>query len=345
MVGEDEERCRLFTGAASLEILAPPGRHHNDIPACASAPVDLSTIAVRICIRLLLVGALAFVALACDEGTAAVDGAIPDSAVTDTGLAPDATAGDSGADGRTDAATDAARDTAADAASDAARDAGRDATVAPTPQRIMCIGDSITEARFQHYAYRYHLWQLIVADGIDHVDFVGSKAGTYSGGAPTGGWDSDHDGHWGAKADEILGGGIPYGGVGSIRDWAPVHRPTVALIQLGTNDCRGGQSGASTLAEIASIIGVLRESVPNVTVLVAQVIQSRQAPLNTCLASLNAAMPDWAAARSTATSPVVIVDQWSALDPSTDLEDDYHTNESGGSKMAARWYATLRDYL
>jgi lysophospholipase L1-like esterase len=220
-----------------------------------------------------------------------------------------------------------------------------DDDAAPTPQRILCIGDSITEARFQHYAYRYYLWELMVADGIEHVDFVGSMSGTYAGGAPTGGWDSEHDGHWGAKADEILYGGLPHEGVGSIQDWAPAYLPTIALIQLGTNDCRGSQSPESTLGELAGIIDVLRQSDPTVLVLVAQVIQTRLADVNSCLGLLNTQMVPWAAGLSTVDSPVVVVDQWSALDPVTDLEDDFHTNESGGEKMAVRWYETLDDYL
>ena len=215
----------------------------------------------------------------------------------------------------------------------------------PGPERIICLGDSITEAGFQHYAYRYYLWQRIVADGIDYVDFVGSKSGTYSGAAPDQSWDSEHDGHWGAKADEVLNGGLPYGGVGSIQDWAPAYQPTIALIQLGTNDCRGGQSPESTLADLAGIIDTLRASVPDVLILVAQVIQSKDAAANSCLATLNGMMPGWAAGLATEDSPILVVDQWSALDPLTDLADDYHTNESGGQKMADRWYETLRDHL
>jgi lysophospholipase L1-like esterase len=57
--------------------------------------------------------------------------------------------------------------------------------------------------------------------------------------------------------------------------------------------------------------------------------------------ALNKAIPQWAASKSTAESPVVVVDCWAGFDPSNDTGDGVHPNSSGNEKLANSWYGPL----
>ena len=49
-----------------------------------------------------------------------------------------------------------------------------------------------------------------------------------------------------------------------------------------------------------------------------------------------AAIPGWATGKSTAASPITVVDQWSGFNDATDTIDGVHPNASGNQKMAAK---------
>ena len=73
------------------------------------------------------------------------------------------------------------------------------------PVRVMPLGDSITQGRANRF---------------------------YVETAPTEGFDHDHEGHWGWRAEEVLA---------RIGEWAGEAKPDVVLIHLGTNDIGNGQ--------------------------------------------------------------------------------------------------------
>lgn len=219
--------------------------------------------------------------------------------------------------------------------------------------RIHPVGDSITAGDPSQGAarasYRYHLFERLRSDGLsDRVDLVGSLRGTGSSGNDGSGIDDqdmDHDGHWGATADEILDGGLPYGHVGSVRDWAPRFRPAIVLLHLGTNDLRGGRPVSAILSDLEGIIAVYRREEPQVTVLVAQIIKGDTSSHNERVAALNAAIPAWAAGVASDASPVLVVDCNTGFEPASHLQDRFHPNVAGAELMADRFYAVLRDVL
>ena len=51
--------------------------------------------------------------------------------------------------------------------------------------------------------------------------------------------------------------------------------------------------------------------------------------------------PGWAAANSTAASPITVVDQFTGFNPAMgqDTSDGVHPNASGSTKIAAKWFA------
>ncbi len=118
----------------------------------------------------------------------------------------------------------------------------------PKPQKttkIMCLGDSISEGINTSTTYRSYLYFDLKKAGYK-FDFVGVNRGT-CGSIDEGdknGWDSDHCSYFSARASEILGGNMPKNrcspaGSGNLRTWAPALKPDIAIVHLGTNDCRG----------------------------------------------------------------------------------------------------------
>ena len=204
---------------------------------------------------------------------------------------------------------------------------------AATPVRIMPVGDSITEGDDGDATYRYFLWHTLLGAGHS-VDFVGSFSGVKSGAPRFPDFDQDHSARSGWKAQRILG---------QIKSWTSANQPDVILLHIGTNDLRNGESNDSTETEIRSIIQRAREAQPTVTFLLAQLIPSQGFESQT--AALNQRIAAVASSMTRSTSPVVLVDQYTGIDTTTDLQDGLHPNQSGDAKMAGRWYSALSTVL
>ncbi|MCP5094708.1 MAG: DNRLRE domain-containing protein [Chloroflexi bacterium] len=104
---------------------------------------------------------------------------------------------------------------------------------------------------------------------------------------------------------------------------------------------RNGSVINVTLADIDGIIDALRDDNPNVTVLLAQLIPSCRAIRDVNIVALNALIPDYAAGKTTAVSPIIVVDQFTGFDANADTFDCSHPNEVGEQKMADQWYDAI----
>jgi len=203
---------------------------------------------------------------------------------------------------------------------------------------IMPLGDSITEASTGHASYRYWLWKSL-ADAGYTVNFVGSEAGVADGPALYPGFDQDHEGHSGWRADDIqdkLESG----------DWKsfaslPQNTPDIVLLHIGSNDVEEGRSDTSTRDEISNIIDDLRAVNPNVTILLAKLIPETDTPMS----GLNDLLPGLVSQKDTDDSRVILVDQSSGFDPVSDTYDGIHPDESGEKKMAAKWLTAMTPFL
>jgi chitodextrinase/lysophospholipase L1-like esterase len=205
--------------------------------------------------------------------------------------------------------------------------------------RIMPLGDSITAQSQASPSYRYYLWNDLLNNGYDNVDFVGSNTQTWDNGDPPQLlFDQNHEGHGGYRADEIAA---------NAAEWMSLNPADIVLLHAGTNDLEQGQSVESTLQDIASIIDALRSINPNVTILLAQVIP--QFPPGSAspadIDSLNAQLPALAASMNSSQSQVIIVDQNSGFTQSDLGSDGVHPNASGDAKIADKWFSTLSQIL
>jgi lysophospholipase L1-like esterase len=202
---------------------------------------------------------------------------------------------------------------------------------AATPVKVMTLGDSITAAPG---CWRAIMWNRLQADGYTDVDMVGTQSGDGCG-IP---YDSNHEGHSGFTAVGIAN-------QNQLPAWLSATTPDIVLMHLGTNDVWNGTiTTAQILAAYSTLVDQMRASKPTMKILVAQILPMNPTGCGTCgqrVQELNAAIPGWAASRTTSTSPITVVDQWTGFSTATDTFDGVHPVESGFQKMSDRWYPAL----
>ena len=201
------------------------------------------------------------------------------------------------------------------------------------PLRIMPLGNSITQGTVG--SYRRLLWLALKKEGMN-VDFVGSVNRTYSNATQTPDFDTDHEGHWGWLADEVLA---------KIDGWAASAKPDIVLLHLGTNDIGSGQDVGETVEEVAQIIERLRKRNSGVHVLLAAIIPLAYDGATEPIRRFNANLAVLAQKLNSTTSRVLLVDQFEGFDAERDTYDGVHPNETGNQKMAAKWFAGLKELL
>lgn len=196
--------------------------------------------------------------------------------------------------------------------------------------RIMPLGDSITGSPG---CWRALLWKDLVDAGHD-VDFVGTLPGDGCGFA----YDGEHEGHGGYLVTDVAARGLLTG-------WLARSDPDTVLMHFGTNDVWNGIPASDILAAYDTLLAQMRAHDPRMRVMVAQIIPMDSGrSCATCgqgVRDLNAAIPAWAAANTTAESPVTVVDQWTGFDTDEDTYDGVHPSASGDRKIADRWFAAL----
>ncbi len=206
--------------------------------------------------------------------------------------------------------------------------------------KIMPLGDSITQSFDTDPGYRFWLWKQLDLAGYD-VDFVGSQTATINSSSLTldgeslyKDFDQNHEAHGALSSDQAL----PL-----VPGWLSQNVPDVVLFHLGSNDVFISRQVNDTITDIGSIIDLFRATNPNVTFLVAQIIPAVSSipPIQ----SLNGAIADLVTAKNTAQSRVIAVDQFTGIDPATDLKDGTHPSISGEIKIADKWFSTLATIL
>ncbi len=124
--------------------------------------------------------------------------------------------------------------------------------------RIMPLGDSITRGvdgpSTDDAGYRNDLDALLTAEGVS-FDLVGSL----TDGA---GFDSNHEGHDGFRADELL---LNIGTYLSAT-------PDIIILHIGTNDVSNGQSAESTRDEIEDIIDTIHTFDPTIKIILSSIV-------------------------------------------------------------------------
>ena len=198
------------------------------------------------------------------------------------------------------------------------------------PVRIMAVGDSITAGADFFTSYRYALWEKLFGAGYI-VEFTGTQQSETRVGPLA------HEGY-GGKNTEYLARVVP--------DHFRVHPADIVLLHSGHNHTVEEQPVPGIVAATESLIGSFRAVNPRVTVLLAQVIPAGKLPKYSYLPELNLALARLAARLDQPDARVVLVDQASGFDWTTDtVADKVHPNARGAEKMAAAWFAALQTVL
>ena len=178
-------------------------------------------------------------------------------------------------------------------------------------ERIICIGDSITQggARSQEYTYRLPLQSML------NADFIGTRrTGLDPAVKWPDGFDPDHEGYYGATSAQVRD---------HLKLTLPqLPPPDLALVYLGTNDGFG-----ETVEPLESIIRQLRARNPQVRVFVGVAIHGWKSLYMEITLG-------WLARRL----GVTLVRHTYGL---ADTFDGVHPNPSGQLKMAAAWFAAI----
>jgi len=206
--------------------------------------------------------------------------------------------------------------------------------------RIMPLGDSITGGPG---CWRALLWIGLRERGYTRVDFVGTRGRQDCPHFPPiyGDHDGDNEGHSAFLVAEVALSG-------QLRGWLAATHPDIVLMHFGTNDIWRGLSTSTVLDGYTVLLDQMRAANPATALLVAQIMPMAPSNCPDCgrrVAELNARIPSWAAAHTTARSPVIVVDQWTGVDPEADTRDGVHPNDSGNQKVADRWAAALAPLL
>jgi lysophospholipase L1-like esterase len=171
----------------------------------------------------------------------------------------------------------------------------------------MMLGDSITATT----CYPQMVWQDLRAAGHTNFTFIGGVINNQScgvSGLPAGGLLTE--GHSG----ELV---VTDTNNGSVLSWFRTNVPDIVVMHFGTNDVWGnpGQSTATNvLNAYTTVLANLKSVNPNAIMFVAQVIPVNPASNNCSAASpcnyeamLDAGIPAWVTAHTTAAMPVCAV--------------------------------------
>jgi uncharacterized repeat protein (TIGR02543 family) len=209
---------------------------------------------------------------------------------------------------------------------------------AVTPNKIMPLGDSITEGYPGQEGYRRILYQNLTGHGFN-VDFVGSQEnGT--------GFDNDNEGHPGWYANYVRD---------NIYGWLTSNPADSILLHIGTNDIGDGQDAAGIVTEVSSTLDNIDRWESDhgviITVFLARIISRTDSQsLSAVTHQYNILLGSMAAQRNASGDHIFVVDMEYALNYPVDLiqNDSYpgvHPTSIGYKKMADVWYDAITDFL
>ena len=204
------------------------------------------------------------------------------------------------------------------------------------PLRVMPIGASITMGQGVNGGYRLPLEQMFQGAGIP-MQFVGridwnSKGMTWP----------NHDGYPGHRIDQIENGATNAFKITSepIAPAVRELRPDAILLFVGTNDVRQNYKLDEAPARLDHLVGTLMEAAPDARILVSNLTSDQH--FDDAVRRYNADVAALVARRAAAGQKVQLVDNYSAVNPATDMSGDLtHPDAGGYIKIARTWFRAL----
>ena len=221
---------------------------------------------------------------------------------------------------------------------------------------ILPLGNSLTNGSNMFNSYRRDLWQMLHKANYN-FDFIGSwDKPNIGGNVPNADFDMDHDGHSGWKASDLLNQPDWDKQRGNIRDWLLTYKPDIVLLEFGTNEVFQCISNADAIDNIDTVIQLLRKKNKSVKIFIAQIpplgatwadkkLCNNDTEYSKAVLTFNKALLQYSKVKNSNTSPIIIVDQFTGINPAIDMYDDIHPNGIGEKKMAKKWFIAIKKYL
>jgi uncharacterized repeat protein (TIGR02543 family) len=200
--------------------------------------------------------------------------------------------------------------------------------------KILPLGDSITDGYTVLGGYRIPLFSTTHAAN-QHITYVGSQQ---NGPTTVDGvtFPRNNEGHDGWTISQIAG---------LVPSPALSSSPNIILLHIGTNNMYNGVSVAPGAAQqLDSLVGSLVSNAPNALIVVAKIIPLADSGREQIVQAYNSDLAPYITARISKGQHVLLVDMHTNF-PTSELQDGTHPNSTGYARMAAVWYAAIKQYL
>jgi lysophospholipase L1-like esterase len=195
--------------------------------------------------------------------------------------------------------------------------------------KVMPLGDSITDGFSIPGGYRIELWNRFLTNG-QSVDFVGSLMN-----GPGSLGDRDHEGHSGARIDEMAA---------AVNPWLVTFQPDIILLLIGANDVVQNFQLATATNRLSALMDQIVAARSNSYLVVASLTPFSDGVLNQRAVDINVAIPGIVHSQVAQGRKVSFVDMYAALTPA-DLLDGVHPSAAGFAKMAPVWHDVITKIL
>jgi len=193
-------------------------------------------------------------------------------------------------------------------------------------QRVMPLGDSLTDGYVIPGGYRTRLWNRAAGGGFS-IDLVGSLSN-----GPTELPDHDHEGHPGWRIDELAA---------SVNGWVATYQPQHILLLIGTNDILQNYDLPNAPARLGLLIDQISANAPQANIVVGSIPTINMGPYNDWAQQYNLMIPGVVSQRANQGRHVSYVDIYSVISISDLYSDGIHLVDSGNTKLADVWYSRL----
>ena len=193
--------------------------------------------------------------------------------------------------------------------------------------KIMPLGDSITygQGSTTGGGYRLPLWHDLRMRGAQ-ITFVGSMQHGPAN------FPRDNEGRPGWTIRQIAA---------HVVDWLRTYQPQIILLHIGTNDILKNDNPANAPARLKSLIDQITATLPQATLIVAQIIPvTRRPQFNPEVVTYNHAIPGIVQAEAAQGKHVLLVDMYHAVSPAM-LVDGAHPDDRAYALMAQVWENAL----
>ena len=206
--------------------------------------------------------------------------------------------------------------------------------MAADPIRIMPLGDSITRGAVIPApgdvpgGYRTELWKKLTAAGYT-IQFVGEETTNPDPGKLP---DPHHNGYKGWTIEQIDA---------KVGEWLKRANPEIVLLHIGTNDAFGKPKSEVISTRLDKLITHITSQLPQSHVIVAQIIDTKDANIRGWIRAYNKLIPGIVAKHVKNGEHVTTVNMTEAV-PLADFIDPYHPNKAGYDRMADVWFHAIQ---